>query len=279
MGDVNIPVEQVQVGATHTTRVHLHEDLAGTRVGRLDLGEAQHAWTLDLYRAHLVIMPAGPIVTSSRHHGVCVAACNDDRAGDRGDTDNMTNRAAFLLSGLAVIALVLAGCGKSSSSTTGSSTGKPASTASTAATTSKSASTASTTTAQPSTTSTSASTTPTSATVTVAPATASTLVVSGTAGGTVATLHASTHTPTVGRPWPLRFTVTRGRAPAKAAVQYEYLFGGQVVARRSHYTFTGHFSDVFQWPSTAVGYPLTFRAVVLSEGATINLDYPVQVTG
>ena len=61
-------------------------------------------------------------------------------------------------------------------------------------------------------------------------------------------------------------------------MSYEYLFDGQVVARRSHYTFTGHFSDVFMWPSSAVGYPLTFRAVIVSEGATIDLDYPVQVT-
>ena len=62
-------------------------------------------------------------------------------------------------------------------------------------------------------------------------------------------------------------------------MSYEYLFGGQVVAHRSHYTFTGHFSDIFKWPSSAVGYPLTFRAVIVSDGATINLDYPVQVTG
>ena len=58
----------------------------------------------------------------------------------------------------------------------------------------------------------------------------------------------------------------------------EYLFAGQVVARRSHHTFIGHFSDVSVWPSSAVGYPLTFRAVVVSGGVTIDLDYPVQVT-
>jgi hypothetical protein len=60
-------------------------------------------------------------------------------------------------------------------------------------------------------------------------------------------------------------------------VSYEYLFGGQVVAHRSHYTFTGHFSDIFRWPSSAVGYPLTFRAVIVAGGQTVNLDYPVQV--
>jgi hypothetical protein len=92
-----------------------------------------------------------------------------------------------------------------------------------------------------------------------------------------ATLHAGTHQPIVERPWPIHFTVTRGGQAAKASVSYEYLFGGQVVAHRSHYTFTGHFSDVFKWPSTAVGYPLTFRAVIVSNGTTIDLDYPVQV--
>lgn len=170
----------------------------------------------------------------------------------------MSNRTAFLLGGLTVIALALPGCGKSSTA----STSQPTHAASTQSTTAS---------------------TPTSSlrssTVTVAPATPTTLVVSGAARGVTATLHASTHTPKVNRPWPLHFTVTRGGALAKATVQYEYLFGGQVVARRSHYTFTGHFSDVFQWPATAVGYPLTFRAVITSEGATINLDYPVRVTG
>jgi hypothetical protein len=92
-----------------------------------------------------------------------------------------------------------------------------------------------------------------------------------------ATLHAGTHHPLVERPWPIRFTVTAGGHATRASVSYEYLFGDQVVAHRSHYTFTGSFSDIFKWPSSAVGYPLTFRAVIVSNGATINLDYPVQV--
>ncbi|MFI4984590.1 MAG: hypothetical protein ACHQAV_01215 [Solirubrobacterales bacterium] len=103
-------------------------------------------------------------------------------------------------------------------------------------------------------------------------------VVTGSAGGVTASLHVGTHHPKVGHSWPIRFTATRAGHAARASVSYEYLFAGQVVAHRSHYTFTGHFSDVFVWPSSAVGYPLTFRAVIVSEGATIDLDYPVQVT-
>jgi hypothetical protein len=90
-------------------------------------------------------------------------------------------------------------------------------------------------------------------------------------------MRVGTHNPRVNRAWPLSFSVSRGTQPARASVSYEYLFAGQVVARRSHYTFTGHFADVFMWPAQAVGYPLTFRAVIASGTSTINLDYPVQV--
>ncbi len=101
--------------------------------------------------------------------------------------------------------------------------------------------------------------------------------VSASSGGVTASLHAGTHTPKVERPWPIHFIVTHGGQPAGASVSYEYMLGGQVVAHRSHYTFKGHFSDVFRFPAAAVGYPLTFRAVIVSDGVTINLDYPVQV--
>ncbi len=102
-------------------------------------------------------------------------------------------------------------------------------------------------------------------------------VVTGSAGGVTATMHVAGHHPHVNQSWPLSFIVTAAGTPARASVSYEYLFGGQVVARRSHYTFTGHLSDTFLWPAAAVGYPLTFRAVLASGKATINLDYAVQV--
>lgn len=102
-------------------------------------------------------------------------------------------------------------------------------------------------------------------------------VVRASAEGISAIMHASTHHPRVNRNWPVSFTVSRSGKPAKAEVRYQYLFAGQVVARRSHYTFTGSFHDIFMWPSSAVGYPLTFRAVISSQGVTLNLDYPVRV--
>lgn len=102
-------------------------------------------------------------------------------------------------------------------------------------------------------------------------------VVSATAAGVSATLHASTHHPKVEAAWPISFTVSRAGRPLRAKVSYEYLFAGNVVAKRSNYAFTGHFSDFFHWPAKAVGIPLTFRAVILAGGQTLYLDYPVQV--
>jgi hypothetical protein len=169
------------------------------------------------------------------------------------------HRGGRLLSGSAAVLLLLAGCGSSSKSTSTHASTSSSTQASTPTSTQQS--TASSTAQPPA-----PSTTTASGTVT------------GTSGGVTATLHAGTHRPKVGHAWPISFAVTRGGHAVKAEVRYEYLFAGQVVAHRSRYTFTGRFKDIFTWPSSAVGYPLTFRAVIVSEGATINLDYPVQVT-
>ena len=163
------------------------------------------------------------------------------------------------LTSVTVTVLAVAGCGGSgggrstaASQTTGTTSSSPASSTAAPASTAAAASPPST-----------------------APSGGETVV--GSASGVVATMHAGTHSPRVGQPWPVRFTVTRGGSGVVASVGYEFLFGGQVVARRSHYTFRGHFSDIVEWPASAVGYPLTLRTVVRAAGATINLDYPVQV--
>jgi hypothetical protein len=90
-------------------------------------------------------------------------------------------------------------------------------------------------------------------------------------------MHASGHHPRVNRPWPVSFYVSKAGRPARAEVRYEYMFAGQVVAHRSDYHFTGHFHDTFLWPSSALGYPLTFQAVIFTSGTIFYLDYPVQV--
>lgn len=102
-------------------------------------------------------------------------------------------------------------------------------------------------------------------------------VVRATSGPISATLHATTHKPRVNAAWPISFNATNNGLPARAEVSYEYLFNEAVVAKRSHIRFTGHFSDIFRWPPASVGYPLTFRAVILAAGRTIYLEYPVTV--
>ncbi len=176
----------------------------------------------------------------------------------------IANRHRCLLAVLAAgtLGIALAGCG-------GSSSGKASSSSSTTGTASTSTGTSATATT---------STQSSSASLTATASSGKGRTASASAGGVTATMHGSTHAPKVERAWPLHFTVTRAGRAVKASVSYEYLFGEQVVAHRSHYSFDGRFSDVFKWPAAAVGYPLTFRAVIVSEGATINLDYPVQVS-
>ncbi|MCL2769345.1 MAG: hypothetical protein FWD42_04460 [Solirubrobacterales bacterium] len=102
-------------------------------------------------------------------------------------------------------------------------------------------------------------------------------VVSASSGGVSATLHVPGPNPRVNRSWPISFLVSSHGRPASASVRYEFLFAGTVVAHRSFYRFTGHFHDIVVWPGSALGYPLTFRAVVTSGSVTLNLDYPVKV--
>ncbi|HYB23890.1 MAG TPA: hypothetical protein VED41_08850 [Solirubrobacteraceae bacterium] len=160
------------------------------------------------------------------------------------------------LSALAAAALALAACGGSSPARApaGASTGRSA--------------TAATTVGAPA-ASTSAAASPAGA---QAPGS-----VTVTRAGITASMRPHSHHPLVEAPWPISFTVTRAGLPVQASVSYEYLFDEQVVARRSHYSFHGHFADVFKWPAEAVGYPLTFRAVIQTAGTVIDLDYPVQV--
>jgi hypothetical protein len=92
------------------------------------------------------------------------------------------------------------------------------------------------------------------------------------------TLTAGTHHPRAGAPWPIAIRAygPDGR-PLRAEVRYQYLFGGAVVARRSHYRFRGTFHDTFRWPARSAGVPLTFRAVVTTPLGKRNLDYAVTV--
>lgn len=111
-----------------------------------------------------------------------------------------------------------------------------------------------------------------------APSTVTGNTVTSSAGPVTAVLRAPGHTPRVEAPWPIHVTVQAAGRPARATIDYQYLFAGQVVARRNHATFTGRYADVLKWPANSVGYPLTFRALITSGGRALALDYPVQVS-
>ncbi|HEY5144711.1 MAG TPA: hypothetical protein VII98_14525 [Solirubrobacteraceae bacterium] len=111
------------------------------------------------------------------------------------------------------------------------------------------------------------------------------VIVTGTLAGPTsassgfrATLSVPGHHPKAGRVWPVTVTATYNGRGVTARVRYVYLYGGQVVSRQSNYRFHGRFTDhAFTWPARAVGYRLTFRAVVSSSRGSRNLDYWVQV--
>lgn len=93
-----------------------------------------------------------------------------------------------------------------------------------------------------------------------------------------ATLSVPGHHPKVGRIWPVVVTATYEGKGVRASLRYEFLFGGTVVSRQSHFRFKGRFrDDTFKWPASAVGFRLTLRAVVSSRYGTRKLDYWVEV--
>ena len=110
-------------------------------------------------------------------------------------------------------------------------------------------------------------------------------VVRSASGPLAATLTAGTHSPKAGAQWPVKVIATLAGRPARAAIVYQFVFGGQVVSSqiprytngRPHTSFTGTFSDSLQFPARAVGFPLTLRMHITAGGRIVNLDYALQV--
>lgn len=96
------------------------------------------------------------------------------------------------------------------------------------------------------------------------------------------TMHATTHSPKVGKKWPITITAFNGRHRVCGNVRYAFLFNGRVVGRRNAgvgSSFCGRFKDpAIVWPKRAIGIPLTFRAVVDTRLGQRNLDYAVKVS-
>jgi len=113
---------------------------------------------------------------------------------------------------------------------------------------------------------------------TTAPATGRPSVSSGPVQGT---LTGDNHAPVVNKAWRYSLTVTdaSGR-PLSGTVDVEFVFSGVVVGRDrppTHPVTNGRWHDTLEFPATAVGERLTFRAVVHSRQGSIILDWPIIV--
>ena len=111
--------------------------------------------------------------------------------------------------------------------------------------------------------------------------TTTTASASVTTGPVRGTLHGTGHTPIAGRPWAYSVRVTDASGkPLSGTVAIEFAFNGSVVGRDTpptHALTNGHWADKLTFPNTAIGYPLSFQAVVHTSAGSITLDWPVQV--
>jgi len=111
--------------------------------------------------------------------------------------------------------------------------------------------------------------------------TATTASSSVTAGPVRGTLHGTGHSPIAGRPWAYSVHVTDAAGkPLSGTVAIEFAFNGSVVGRDTpptHSVTNGRWADKLTFPPTAIGYPLSFQAVVHTSAGSITLNWPVQV--
>jgi hypothetical protein len=122
------------------------------------------------------------------------------------------------------------------------------------------------------------SATRTATTLTPLPATGARSVRSGALR---ATLNAENHSPNVSRPWrySLKVTNTSGE-PLSGTVAVEFLLAGQIVAvdkPPTHPISNGLWQSTLHFPATAIGYPLTVRAIAHTPVGSITLNWPITV--
>jgi hypothetical protein len=112
-------------------------------------------------------------------------------------------------------------------------------------------------------------------------------------GPLTATFTAGSHRPNCKQKWPITVTASLNGKPAHASAFYQFMYSGQVVAKRYPFAdtprnrrnriwdFFGRFTDNTFGPfgALAVGQPLTVRAVVHAGRYTAYPSYSVTVVG
>jgi len=104
---------------------------------------------------------------------------------------------------------------------------------------------------------------------------------SAVAGDLRATIDGENHTPTVNQPWRYSLEVTNSSGGAVSGnVAIEFVLAGQVVAYDkppTHPITNGLWQSTLRFPGSAVGFPLTLRAVAHTGAGSITLNWPITV--
>ncbi len=118
---------------------------------------------------------------------------------------------------------------------------------------------------------------------------ATTALIAVTGGMLVSTtpkvvLIAPGHTPTIGKHWNYRITVTEKGKPAAAKITAQIVdpIGGVHAVQFgtstkniTNWPVKGSFHDFILWPADSRGVPLTFRVTVVAEGRKVVKNYTV----
>jgi hypothetical protein len=164
-------------------------------------------------------------------------------------SDLLSRRSTWAVPVAAAAAIALGGCGSSSKSSS-SATSTPAST-----------------------------TTATSSTASSTPSASGGATV--TTGPVHAALRANDHAPVANKAWPYTVLVTDASGhPLDGSVRIQFTFAGSVVGTDSppvHPVKHGIWRDSLTYPTSAVGQPLTFQAVVTTSAGSVTLNWPVNV--
>jgi hypothetical protein len=121
----------------------------------------------------------------------------------------------------------------------------------------------------------------TAAPVTANPAAASSATVAS--GPVRATLRGANHTPVAGKNWTYTVRVTDAGGKALAGtVETDFVVAGLGVVGKetpaAHKLKNGELTDTLQFPTDAVGHPITLATVVHTSAGAVALGWPVNVS-
>lgn len=100
-----------------------------------------------------------------------------------------------------------------------------------------------------------------------------------TSGPVHASIHGASHSPVVGKKWVYTVHATDASGkPLSGTVKTEFAFAGTVVGTESppfHRLKNGVLHDTIEFPSSAVGHPITLVTVVRTSAGSVAVGWPV----